>query len=115
MQTEQLITLVQDALDNLKARDIEIIDVQGRSSITDFMIIASGTSRRHVVSIAEEVIDKVKAAGLLPVGSEGLNDGEWVLVDLGELVVHVMMPDARSFYDLERLWRFDSPAEKNED
>ncbi|WP_372741143.1 ribosome silencing factor [Neptunomonas sp.] len=107
MQTEQLIALVREALDDVKARDIDVIDVRGKSSITDFMLIASGTSKRHVVSLAQAVSDKVKQAGIEPLGTEGQNDGDWVLVDLGELVVHIMMPDARSYYDLERLWRFD--------
>ncbi|SFG01198.1 ribosome silencing factor [Neptunomonas qingdaonensis] len=107
MQTEQLIALVREALDDVKARDIDVIDVRGKSSITDFMLIASGTSKRHVVSLAQAVSDKVKQAGVEPLGTEGQSDGDWVLVDLGELVVHIMMPDARSYYDLERLWRFD--------
>lgn len=113
MQTEQLIGLVRDALEDVKARDIELIDVRGKSSITDFMMIATGTSKRHVVSLAQSVSDKVKAAGIEPIGSEGQSDGDWVLVDLGELVVHIMMPDARSYYDLERLWQFD-PLEDEE-
>ena len=114
MQTEQLIAIVREALDDVKARDIDVIDVRGKSSITDFMLIASGTSKRHVVSLAQAVVDKVKQAGEEPLGTEGQTDGDWVLVDLGELVVHVMMPDARSYYDLERLWRFD-PLEDETD
>jgi ribosome-associated protein len=113
MQTEQLIGLVRDALEDVKARDIELIDVRGKSTITDFMMIATGTSKRHVVSLAQSVSDKVKGAGTDPLGSEGQSDGDWVLVDLGELVVHIMMPDARSYYDLERLWQFD-PLEDEE-
>lgn len=107
MQTEQIIEIVRKALEDVKAREIELIDVRGKSSITDFMMIASGTSKRHVVSLAQAVSDKVKEAGVEVMGSEGQADGDWVLVDLGELVVHVMMPDARSYYDLERLWKFD--------
>ncbi len=112
MQTEQLITIVREALDDVKARDVEVIDVRGKSSITDFMMIASGTSKRHVVSLAQAVSDKVKQSGIEPIGTEGQSDGDWVLVDLGELVVHIMMPDARSYYDLERLWRFDSSEDE---
>ena len=108
MQTEQLIAIVREALDDVKARDVDVIDVRGKSSITDYMMIASGTSKRHVVSLAQAVSDKVKQADIEPLGTEGQSDGDWVLVDLGELVVHIMMPDARSYYDLERLWRFDS-------
>ena len=105
MQTEQLIEKVQTLLDDMKARDLVVIDVKGKSSVTDYMVIASGTSRRHVLSMADEVLQKVKQLGVMPMGSEGQEGGEWVLVDLGDIVVHVMMPDARSFYDLERLWR----------
>ncbi|SIS45252.1 ribosome silencing factor [Neptunomonas antarctica] len=108
MQTEQLIEIVRGALEDVKARDIEVIDVRGKSSITSYMVVASGTSKRHVVSLAHAVSDKVKEVGIQPLGTEGQTDGEWVLVDLGEVVVHVLMPDARSYYDLEHLWRFDS-------
>ncbi|MBV0932430.1 ribosome silencing factor [Marinobacterium weihaiense] len=108
MEIDQLRELVQTALDDMKARDVTELDVRGKSSVTDYMVIASGTSRRHVMSVAQELLDKVKAAGLQPVGTEGENTGDWILVDLGDVIVHVMMPDARSFYDLERLWRFDA-------
>jgi len=111
MQTDQLINLVQEALDDMKAHDVVVLDVTGKSSVTDYMLVASGTSKRHVVSVAQEVIDKVKEAGLRPVGVEGETVGDWVLVDLGDVIVHVMMPDARSFYDIERLWSFDSDSE----
>lgn len=111
MQTDKLIELVQTALEDMKAKEIVTLDVQGRSSVTDFMIIASGTSKRHVASVAEEVVVKVKESGMLPLGTEGQGASDWVLVDLGPVVVHVMMPDARSFYDLERLWGIDATAE----
>ncbi|MFW1676608.1 ribosome silencing factor [Pontibacter sp. JAM-7] len=104
MQTEQTIALVQNALEDMKAKEIVLLDVRGRSTVTDYMIIASGTSRRHAASVAEEVVIQVKQAGLMPLGTEGQEAGDWILVDLGDVVVHVMMPDARSFYDLERLW-----------
>jgi ribosome-associated protein len=80
------------------------IDVRGRSTVTDYMMVASGTSKRHVASVAQEVLDKLKAQGILPIGVEGQDVGEWVLVDVGSVIVHVMMPDARDFYDIERLW-----------
>ncbi|MDF2181713.1 ribosome silencing factor [Neptuniibacter sp. CAU 1671] len=112
MQTEQTIALVQNALEDMKAKEIVVLDVQGRSTVTDYMIIASGTSRRHVLSVAEEVVVQVKQAGLMPLGTEGQEAGDWVLVDLGDVVVHVMMPDARSFYDLERLWGVETAAAK---
>lgn len=104
MQTEKVIEIVHNALKDMKSKEIVDLDVRGRSTVTDHMIIASGTSKRHVGSIAEEVIIKMKAAGVQPLGSEGQGVSDWVLVDLGDVVVHVMMPDAREFYDLERLW-----------
>lgn len=112
MQTEQLIDRVTTILEDMKARDLVLIDVKGKSSVTDYMMIVSGTSRRHVLSMADEVLQKIKQAGVKPLGSEGQEGGEWVLVDLGDVVVHVMMPDARSFYDLERLWRFSTDEVK---
>lgn len=110
MQTEKVIEIVRNALEDMKAKEIVELDVRGRSTVTDHMIIASGTSKRHVGAVAEEVIIKVKEAGLLPLGSEGQGVSDWILVDLGDVVVHVMMPDAREFYDLERLWGVDKDA-----
>jgi ribosome-associated protein len=110
MQTEKVIEIVRNALEDMKAKEIVELDVRGRSTVTDHMIIASGTSKRHVGAVAEEVIIKVKEAGLLPLGSEGQGVSDWILVDLGDVVVHVMMPDAREFYDLERLWGVEKDA-----
>ena len=103
-QDQQLIALIEGALEDMKAKDMVTIDVRGRSTVTDYMIVASGTSKRHVASVAQEVLDKLKAQGILPIGVEGQDVGEWVLVDVGSVIVHVMMPDARDFYDIERLW-----------
>ena len=105
MQNEQLVQLAIAALEDMKAQDITVIDVQGKTSVTDFMVIASGTSSRHVKSMANEVLDKVKEQGVRPIGSEGLDGGEWALLDLGDVVVHVMQVATRQFYDLERLWQ----------
>jgi len=105
MQSEQIKTLVIDALEDRKAVDIQTLEVKDSSSITDFMIIASGTSRRHVGSVADNLVQKIKENGMLPLGVEGQDAGEWVLVDLGDVIVHIMMPDTRAFYDLEKLWR----------
>jgi ribosome-associated protein len=97
-------TQVLNALDDLKAKDVKEIDVRGKTSITDILVIASGTSTRHVKSIADEVVKFAKRAGVAPLGVEGEREAEWVLVDLGDIVVHVMLPRVREFYGLERLW-----------
>jgi ribosome silencing factor RsfS/YbeB/iojap len=101
---DRLRSLVLGALDDLKARDVREIDVRDKSSVTDLLVVASGTSSRHVKSIADEVVRKAKKAGLPPIGVEGQREAEWVLVDLGDIVVHVMLPRTREFYGLERLW-----------
>ena len=95
---------VIDALEELKAKDVREIDVRGKTSIADLLVIASGTSARHVKSIANEVTKFAKQAGVAPLGVEGEVEGEWVLVDLGDVIVHVMLPRIREFYGLERLW-----------
>jgi len=95
---------VIEALEELKAKDVREIDVRGKTSIADLLVIASGTSARHVKSIANEVTKFAKQAGVAPLGVEGEVEGEWVLVDLGDVIVHVMLPRIREFYGLERLW-----------
>lgn len=104
MQLEQLKDLVIEVLNDMKARDISVMDVRGKTSVTDYMIVASGTSDRHVKAIAETVAYKAKEAGEVPLGTEGVQDGEWALVDLNGVVVHLMLPKVRDFYSLERLW-----------
>jgi ribosome-associated protein len=96
--------LVLGALEDLKAVNIKVLDVRGLTDVADTMIVASGTSDRHVRAIAESVIVKAKAAGRRPMGTEGEPDGEWVLVDLQDVLVHVMLPRVREFYALEQLW-----------
>ena len=103
MQNEQQVKNAVEALEDMKGQDITIIDVRGKTSVTDFMVIASGTSSRHVKSMANEVLEKVKEQGVRPIGSEGLDGGEWALLDLGDVVVHVMQVATRQFCDLERL------------
>ena len=95
---------VLTALDNLKAQNVQEIDVRGKTSIADHLIVASGTSTRHVKSLADEVVKFAKQSGMAPLGVEGQREAEWVLVDLGDIVVHVMLPRVREFYGLERLW-----------
>lgn len=103
-RVRQLIAVVNDALDDIKAVDITELDIHDMSSIADMMIVASGNSQRHVKAIADTVTEKVKAAGYQPLGVEGTDTAEWVLLDLGDVIVHVMLPNTRSFYDLEKLW-----------
>ncbi|WP_027896195.1 ribosome silencing factor [Zestomonas thermotolerans] len=105
MQNEELVKVVIAALEDLKGQDITTIDVREKTSITDYMVIASGTSSRHVKALAENVLEKIKEHGVRPLGHEGLDGGEWALLDLGDVVVHVMQVPTRQFYDLERLWR----------
>jgi ribosome-associated protein len=110
MHIDTLKTLAVDALEELKAKDIGLLDVSRLTSVTDLMVIASGTSTRHVAALANNVVEKAKAAGLQPLGVEGENGSDWVLVDMGELVIHVMLPETRQLYDLERLWA-DLPSD----
>lgn len=99
-----LLDNVRAAVEELKAKDVVEIDVRGKTSIADFLVIASGTSSRHVKSIADEVVKFAKRLGAMPLGVEGEREAEWVLVDLGDVIVHVMLPRVREFYALERLW-----------
>ena len=101
---ESLLKTVHAAVEELKAKDVTRIDVRGKSSVCDYMVIASGTSTRHVKSIADEVVRFAKKLNVMPLGVEGEREAEWVLVDLGDVVVHVMLPRVREFYALERLW-----------
>lgn len=113
MRSEELLKLVCEALDDARGRDIETLDVRPLTSVTDHMVIASGTSARHVRALVEHVVEAARAGGVRPMGIEGEEGAEWVLVDLGDVVVHVMSPESRRFYDLEGLWS-ESLAEQLE-
>jgi ribosome-associated protein len=97
-------TVVIDALADMKALEVKVLDVRGLTDIADFMVIASGTSDRHVRSVAQRVVERTKEAGFRPHGVEGQQDSDWVLIDLNEMIVHVMLPRVREFYGLEKLW-----------
>ena len=104
MQDEQLKAFILNQLEELKAKDIVIIDVAGISDVTDTLIICTGTSKRHVRSIAEQTALAAKNAGEVPLGVEGLEGSDWVLIDMGTVVAHVMQDETRQFYQLEKLW-----------
>ena len=101
---EELQQIIIEALEDLKAVDIKHLNVEGVAGFTDRMVFASGTSSRHVKSIAQSVQEAARNAGITPLGMEGEDVGDWVLIDLGDIVVHIMIPDTREFYDIERLW-----------
>ena len=110
-----LLANLHAALEELKAKDVVEIDVRGKSSVADYMVIASGTSTRHVKSSANEVVKFAKKLDVMPLGVEGEREAEWVLVDLGDVIVHVMLPRVREFYALERLWTVgDQPPDDHE-
>ncbi|MEX2487965.1 MAG: ribosome silencing factor [Pseudomonadales bacterium] len=113
MLNTELKQVVLNALEDLKGQDITCIDVSDQTEITDFMIIATGTSSRHVKSLVERVAEASSGRESKPLGIEGAEQGEWVLIDLADVVVHVMLPDVREFYDLERLWTLGPRARKS--
>ena len=112
METKNLIDLVINALEDLKGQDIEVLDVSDMTTITDAMVIVSGTSNRHVRSLADHVVMKAKQSGHQPLGVEGEQQGDWILVDLNDVLVHVMLPRARDFYNLEKLWKISGATRR---
>ena len=110
MQSEKLKDLVVDALDDLKAVEVNVLNVADLTAMADWMVVASGTSNRHVKSLADKVSQTVKESGIKPLGVEGTDDSGWVLLDFGDVILHVMLPATRAFYDLEKLWSV-KPAE----
>lgn len=109
----QCLTVVNDALEDLKAKNITVLDVAEMTDVTERIVIAEGTSNRHLKALADSVAVKAKAEGFTPIGVEGQGTTDWTLIDLGSVVVHVMMPQARTFYDLEGLWSAKGQAEKS--
>jgi len=99
-----LIETIVAALEDIKGQDIAVLEVTELTDVTDYLVVASGNSTRQVKSLAENVIEECKGRGYRPLGTEGLDSGDWVLVDFGDAVVHVMLPETRAFYDLEKLW-----------
>lgn len=112
--SQNLQALVEDALDDLKAKDVVVLDVQEYTDVMDTLVIATGTSNRHVKSLASNVVEDAKKKGIPALGVEGLAEGEWVLVDYGDLVLHVMLQSTRDFYELEKLWSME-PASRSVD
>ncbi len=114
MQVNDLKLLVIDALEDIKAEDITVLDVMTMTDVTDYMVIATGKSQRQVKALANEVVMQAKEAGVQPLGVEGEDIGEWALVDLGDVIVHIMLPQVRATYNLEKLWRVPDVAEQSE-
>lgn len=112
MNSEQLTDLVIDALEEHKARDIVKLDVRKLTTVTDYMVIASGTSNRHVKALADAVAEKAAEARHRPIGIEGTEGSEWVLLDLQDTLVHVMLPRVREFYNLEKLWSLEPAGDR---
>ena len=104
MNSKKLVAMIVEALDDVKAQDIVTLDVRNMTSVTDYMVVASGTSSRHVKALVENVAEQAREAGHRPIGVEGEDGGEWVLLDLQDALVHVMLPKVREFYNLEKLW-----------
>ena len=114
MNSKQLCDIAVSALDDIKALDIKVLDVLEQSDVTDIMIIATGNTTRQVKSLANNVVVVAKENGVIPLGMEGDEAADWILIDLGDVVVHVMTPDIRDFYNLEKLWGEDSPEATSE-
>lgn len=108
MQVDELLTIVTTVLDERKAENLVTIDVLGKSSFTDYMVIATGTSDRHIKALCNYVAAELKEKGVTPRGIEGAQGSEWVLMDLGDVVLHVMTAQTREFYQLEKLWSIDN-------
>jgi ribosome-associated protein len=108
----RLLNVVLDTLDDAKADDVVCIDLKGKTSIGDQMVVASGRSQRHVAAVADHLIRKLKDEGFGRARVEGLPHGDWVLIDAGDVIVHIFRPEVREFYNLEKMWSADRPMER---
>ncbi|HUT49473.1 MAG TPA: ribosome silencing factor [Alphaproteobacteria bacterium] len=106
---KKLLQTVKESLADDQAEAIVVIELDGKSSIADYMVIASGRSQRHVAATADHLIERLKAAGMRPVPSEGRTQGDWVLIDGGDVIVHLFRPEVREFYNLEKMWGQTAP------
>jgi len=114
MQAEAILKIVETVLDERKGHNITVLDVRGRTSFTDYMVVVTGTSDRHLKSMCDYVVDEVKKQGVRPLGIEGDIGSDWVLLDLGDVIVHAMTTQARGFYQLEKLWSIEGDMTEDE-
>jgi ribosome-associated protein len=112
VQAPAILPLVLASLEDDKALEPVTIDLAGKTTMADHMVVATGTSQRHLASMAEKLIERLKAAGRTDIRAEGLGDSSWVLIDAGEVIVHLFRAETRSFYDIERLWQMAPPPER---
>ncbi len=115
MQVDELLALITNELDERKAENITTIDVIGKTSFTDYMVIATGTSDRHIKALCNYVSVALKEKGMVPRGIEGAQGSEWVLMDLGDVILHVMTAQTREFYQLEKLWSIENTEDIDEE
>lgn len=115
MQADELLALVTEVLDDRKAENVVTIDVIGKTSFTDYMVIATGTSERHIKALSDYVSIAAKEKGMQPLGIEGGSGAEWILVDLGDVILHLMTAQTREFYQLEKLWTVDNIIDEQEE
>jgi ribosome-associated protein len=111
MQSDKLLKIVVNELDERKGLQVNVLDVKNKTSFTDYMVLVTGTSNRHLMSLCDHVSEKVKENGVMPLGLEGGVGADWVLLDIGDVIVHAMTSQARDFYQLEKLWSVDRPKE----
>ncbi|TWA69461.1 ribosome-associated protein [Azospirillum baldaniorum] len=113
-QPDELKALVEKSLDDDQAEDVVVIDLAGKTSIADYMIVASGRNTRHIAAMAMKLADRMKQAGLRGVEVEGLNQCDWVLVDAGDVIIHLFRPEVRTFYNIEKMWGLETPRPSEE-